>query len=100
MKMSKYKKGLKYSQTALQSHPAKLGGCQVGFSLIRKTSAEQYMFEKDHIYILSRVFSADLTMPNWPCGSVEEARSLVVHTVEPSFLAGGPQVERKAAMLL
>lgn len=48
------------------------------------------MFEEDHIYISSRVFSAGTAMPNWPCGSVEEARSLVVHAVELSFPAGDP----------
>lgn len=70
--------------------PAKFGECQGGYSLIRNTSAEQYMFEEDHIYISSRVFSAGTAMPNWPCGSVEEARSLVVHAVELSFPAGDP----------
>lgn len=70
--------------------PAKFGECQGGFSLIRNTSAEQYMYEEDHIYISSRVFSAGAAVPNWPCGSVEEARSLVVRAVELSFPAGGP----------
>lgn len=50
------------------------------------------MFEKDHIYILSRLFSAGhAKLALWQCG---KAWSLVVHTVELSFLSEGPQVEK------
>lgn len=51
---------------AVESRSAKPGRHQEGASLIRHSSAEQYMFEEDHIYISSGLFSIDLCMPNWP----------------------------------
>lgn len=50
----------------VQSRSAEPGKHQDGASLIRHSSAEQYMFEEDHIYISSGLFSIDPCMPNWP----------------------------------
>lgn len=51
----------------VKSCSAKPGRYQEGAGLMRHSSAEQYMFEEDHIYISSALSSIDPCMPNWPC---------------------------------
>lgn len=70
-------------------------------SLIGHSSVEQYMFEEDHIYISSGLFSIDLCMPNWPAlgsGSRQHypVLSPVMQAVELHFPHHGAQVGKSS----